>query len=86
VCCFFLAQQVPRFLGTGSGGGWNGEDGSSRRDVSSFRLPSIGLDVFIGTLLGQASLHDVYRTDQFRQLNLSVEAGNYSEERAKPGK
>jgi hypothetical protein len=39
---------------------WRGR--STREDVSSFRLPAMGLDVFIGTLLEQASLHSVDRT------------------------
>ena len=39
------------------GWGWIGDGGSTRGDVSSFRLPAMGLDVFMGCLLGQASLH-----------------------------
>jgi hypothetical protein len=33
----------------------------------------MGLDVFKGTLLGQASLHSVDRTGKYRQLHLSTE-------------
>jgi hypothetical protein len=53
--------------------GWNGEGSSTRGDVSSFRLPAMGIDVFMGTLLGQASLHSVDRTDKYCQLHFSSE-------------
>jgi hypothetical protein len=49
--------------------GWNREGGSTRGDVSSYRLPAMGIDVIIGTLLWQASLHSVDRTDKYRQLH-----------------
>ena len=44
-----------------------------RGDVSSFRLPAMEPDVFIGTLLGQASLHSVDRTGKYCQVHFSTE-------------
>jgi len=44
-----------------------------RGDVSSFRLPAKGFNVFMGCLLGQASLHSVDMTDKYRHLHFFSE-------------
>jgi hypothetical protein len=41
---YAIAKRAPVI---GGGWGWNGEGSSTRGDVSSFRLPAMGLDVFI---------------------------------------